>query len=86
MADLDRLQAFLSEKDADAGNRAMVKLSDAIDSLLTFPERGRPSVLTNWRELIVKFGQSAYVVRYVYRAQTDAVHVYRIWHGRELRE
>ena len=38
------------------------------------------------RELIVPFGQSNYVLRYAYRAQTEEVIVLRIWHGREERE
>ena len=35
------------------------------------------------RELVVKFGKSAYVVRY--RVTDGAVIVLRIWHGRQNR-
>lgn len=83
VADLDRLQQFLAEKDTDASERAKSTLIDAIDSLMIFPERGRPSVIPGLRELIVPFGQSGYVVQYSYRALANAVYVFRIRHGRE---
>jgi hypothetical protein len=38
------------------------------------------------RELIVPFGQSAYVLRYFYSAPADELVVLRIWHGRKVRE
>jgi plasmid stabilization system protein ParE len=38
---------------------------------------------TNMRELFVKFGKSAFVIRY--RVTDDAVIVTRIWHGRQNR-
>lgn len=86
LGDLERLRIFLAEKDVDAGERAKFTLVEAIDSLMTFPDRGRPSLLPGTRELVVKFGQSAYIVRYAYRSSADAVYIYRVWHGREHRE
>jgi plasmid stabilization system protein ParE len=53
--------------------------------LTRFPERGRPSGTPNMRELIVPFGRSNDLIRYVYRAETDEVVIIRIWHGREAR-
>lgn len=86
LADLERLREFLVEKDAGAAERATATLIEAIDSLVIFLERGRPSVLRGLRELVVPFGQSSYVVRYAFRSSIDVVYVYRIWHGREQRE
>ena len=86
LADLERLREFLAEKDVGAAERATTALIEAIDSLMSFPERGRPSVLRGFRELVVPFGQSSYVVRYAIRSAIDAVYVYRIWHGREHRD
>ena len=53
----------------------------ALDGLIVTPVGAR-----NVRELIVRFGQSSYVVRYAYRQQDDEVVVLRIWHSREARE
>jgi plasmid stabilization system protein ParE len=61
-------------------------LTAALQSLDVFPERGRPVGARNVRELIVRFGQSSYIVRYAYRQQDDEVVVLRIWHSREARE
>jgi plasmid stabilization system protein ParE len=51
-------------------------------SLAAEPFKGveRPAGM---RELDVKFGKSAYVVRY--RVTDDAVIVTRVWHGRQNR-
>ena len=85
-ADLDRLRAFLADKNPDAAQRAATSLIQAIQSLDMFPDRGRPTGIDDVRELIVPFGNSAYVLRYVHLADTDEIVVLRIWHGREQRE
>jgi plasmid stabilization system protein ParE len=85
-ADLARLHDFLVDKSPQAAARAAAALLAAVQSLETFPERGRPSGAGTLRELIVPFGQSNYVVRYAYRAEADEIVVIRLWHGREARE
>lgn len=85
-ADLNRLRAFLADKNPDAAQRAAASLIQAIQSLDMFPDRGRPTRTAGVRELIVPFGNSAYVLRYAYLADVDEVIVLRIWHGREQRE
>lgn len=85
-SDLNRLRAFLDDKDPDAARRAATALIHAIQSLDTFPDRGRPTGIEGVRELIVPFGNSAYVLRYAHLADAEEVVVLRIWHGREQRE
>lgn len=85
-ADLNRLRAFLADKSPDAAQRAAGSLIHAIQSLDTFPDRGQPTGIEGVRELIVPFGSSAYVLRYVHLTNVDEVVVLRIWHGREQRE
>jgi plasmid stabilization system protein ParE len=85
-ADLNRLRVFLANKNPDAAQRAASSLVDAVQSLDTFPDRGRPTVFEGVRELIVPFGSSAYVLRYAHLPDTNEVLVLRIWHGREQRE
>jgi toxin ParE1/3/4 len=84
--DLERLRAFLADKSPAAAERAVAMLMRAIQSLDTFPERGRPSGTPGVRELIVTFGRWGYILRYAYLAQTDEVVILRIWHGREARD
>ncbi len=85
-ADLNRLRAFLADKNPDAAGRAVAALVHSIGSLDTFPDRGRPTGVAGVRELIVPFGSSAYVVRYAHLPSAGEVLILRIWHGRELRD
>jgi toxin ParE1/3/4 len=85
-ADLDRLRAFLAETNPNAAQRAVDALGGAIQSLDIFPDRGRPSKVAGARELVVPFGRSAYLLRYVYVPEANEVVILRIWHGREARE
>lgn len=82
-ADLARLHAFLADKNPAAANRAIAVLIGAIQSIDIFPERGRPTGISNARELIVPFGRSSYLLRYTYSAEMDEAVVLRIAHGRE---
>lgn len=86
IADLVRLRDFLSSKSPNAARQAGVALETAMASLFETPRRGRPLVGTEMRELIVRFGASAYVIRYVVDDARDEVVVLRIWHGREQRD
>jgi toxin ParE1/3/4 len=84
-ADLERLRAFLSDKNPHAAGRAVAALTTAMLSLDAFRERGRPSGVPGRRELVVPFGRSAYVMRYQYLPDANQVIILRIWHGREAR-
>ena len=86
LADLARLHDFLAGRNPDAAHRAIDALTRAVQSLDTFPERGRPAGTPGVRELIVPFGRYGYVMRYAYSASADELVVLRIWHGREMRE
>jgi plasmid stabilization system protein ParE len=55
-------------------------------SLLDLPDRGRPTGTSGARDLIVRFGRSSYLVRYVHRTEEDEIVILRMWHGREVRE
>lgn len=83
-ADIDRLQAFLLDKDASAAARVPDLLYEAATSLRTAPRKGRP-VRANIRELIVPFGKGAYVLRYIINDKENALLIVRIWHSRERR-
>ena len=86
VADLVRLRTFLADKNALAAQKVVAVLDEAMKSLLDLPDRGRPAGSSGARDLIVPFGRSAYLVRYVHRAEDDEIVVLRLWHGRESRE
>ena len=85
-ADFERLYEFIAAENAAAATRAVSVLSAAIDSLAMFPERGRPQESSGLRELIVPFGRSSYVVRYLRDTLREEVIIIRPWHVREARE
>lgn len=83
LADLTRLQAFLADKNQSATQRSVSAIGLAINSLMVFPDRGRPTASTGVRELVVPFGRTAYLVRYIHDRERDEIVILRIWHGRE---
>jgi plasmid stabilization system protein ParE len=85
LADIERLRAFLEEKEAAAAQHAIAALQRAVGSLEVFPGRGRPSGIPGVRELVVPFGRSAYLVRYLHDREREMVVIVRVWHGREAR-
>jgi plasmid stabilization system protein ParE len=80
------LRQFLSEKDDAAAQRALQAIARAIQSLIVLPERGRKAPVKGFRELVVRFGRSSYIVKYTYRPRLKAIFVVRAWHGREQRD
>jgi toxin ParE1/3/4 len=57
-----------------------------MESLATFPKRGRPADVAGVRELIIPFGRSAYVLRHAISIDRGEIVILRVWHGREARE
>ena len=85
IADIERLRAFLQTQNPDAAQRAVRRIEEGVQSLITLPTLGRPSGIAHVRELIVPFGRSAYILRYAHLREEEAIFVLRIWHGREDR-
>jgi plasmid stabilization system protein ParE len=79
MKDIDRLEAWLLDKNASAAVRVGQVILDAVASLADLPERGRKA--GGQRAINAPFGASAYVIRYSVRG--DTIVVTRIQHGRE---
>lgn len=80
--DLLRLADFLVERSPAAALRAVAQIEGAVRGLKTHPESGAPQDV-GVRDLIIRFGSGAYIVRYDFT--DDVVTVTRIWHGREAR-
>jgi plasmid stabilization system protein ParE len=81
--DLLRLVDFLIEKNPRAADRAAAAIDAAIRSLDQFSDRGRQTSKKGLRELVVRFGQRAYIIQY--RVDSDAVVVARVFHNLEKR-
>lgn len=64
--DLQRLWAFLRQKNPIAAERAAATVSKAIKVLGQHPQMGRPAedMEPQYRELLIDFGDSGYVARY----------------------
>lgn len=79
--DLLRVGDFLAETNPNAALRAVELIKDRMRSLRHHPARtpGTDSM----RELLIRFGQSGYVVRYA--ILEDQIVVSRIFHMREDR-
>ena len=80
--DLERLAKFIVDENPDAAERLGRRLRESALSLRERAERGRPAA-ANFRELVVPFGRSRYVIRYLVSEET--VTVTRIWNSRENR-
>ena len=85
LADLDRLFAFLQEKNSEAAARAALAILQGAESLAATPRIGRlmPDD-TGRRELPIPFAAGAYVLRYRLEDEQTVI-IVRVWHSREAR-
>jgi plasmid stabilization system protein ParE len=83
LRDVTRLHDFLSSKSTGAAKRAIQTIRQGIHILASHPEAGRPveDLPPEFREWIIDFGQSAYVVRYHFDGRQAVILAVR--HGRE---
>jgi plasmid stabilization system protein ParE len=81
--DIDRLEAWLFERGLSFANGLGACLVEAIETLMTFPERGPTNATGRYRELYVPFHANTYVIQY--RARSDRLTVARIFHSLEDR-
>ena len=81
--DVERLRTFLDQNTPDAAQRALMRIWTAIERLQEFPALGIPTKDGDVRQIVIRFGASGYIVRYV--AEADDIVITRVWHGREAR-
>ena len=83
LRDLQRLYRFLSTHNTDAAQRAVKAIRQGVGVLKLQPAMGRPveDLPIEFREWIVDFGDSGYIVRY--RLGTDSVVVLAVRHQKE---
>jgi plasmid stabilization system protein ParE len=85
LADVQRLFAFIEDKNPSAAARAAKTILNGANRLAEFPEFGHPlGDEMGRRELFVPFGAGCYVLRYI--LDDTAVVILRVWHSKEHRE
>ena len=84
LQDIKRLYDFLANENVEVAKKAILKIKKTSVLLEQHPEMGKPRVdmgLT-YRELLISFGISGYVL--LYRHEQDVCIVLAIRHQREL--
>ncbi len=68
LGDVQRLHRFLVSRNPDAARRAIAAIRRGVRILAALPASGRPAedMEVEYRELVIEFGDSGYVVLYRY--------------------
>lgn len=84
LGDVQRLYRFLAEKSPDAAKRAVQAIRAGVKVLGLQPGVGRPAegMEPEFREWVIVFGDSGYVVLYRYDGETAVILAVR--HQREI--
>ncbi len=83
LRDVQRLHRFLAPKNPDAARRAVRAIQQGVQVLARQPGIGRPieDLPEEFREWLIDFGASGYVVRY--RLDGEDVVLLAVWHQKE---
>jgi toxin ParE1/3/4 len=76
--DLSQAREYIAHENTDAAREIALKIVDASERILQFPELGRIGRVNGTRELVVSGTQ--YLI--IYRLKKNAVHFLRVLHGR----
>ena len=83
LKDVQRCHRFLASKNPDAASRVARAISEGMQTVAAYPGSGRPADKMNaaFREWLIPFGDSGYVV--LYRFDGDLAVVLAVRHQRE---
>ncbi len=83
LADVQRLYRWLLSRDADAATRAVAAIRAGVGVLAASPHVGRPveDMDPDYRERLIDFGNSGYVV--LYRLDGETVAILAVRHQRQ---
>lgn len=75
LLDVQRLFRFLATKNTEAAKRAVNAIREGVKIIASQPEVGRPAegMEPEYREWLIDFGDSGYIVLYRYDRQTAMV-------------
>ena len=84
LLDVQRLYRFLASKNIDAAKRAVKELRGGVKVLALQPGIGRPveDMEPPYREWIINFGDSGYIV--LYRYERDVATILAVRHQKEV--
>ncbi|WP_049034302.1 type II toxin-antitoxin system RelE/ParE family toxin [Klebsiella aerogenes] len=84
LSDVQRLYRFLAEKDLNAARNAVKEIRASVRILESQAQLGRPveELGTDFREWLIKFGSTGYVV--LYRIDGELTVMLAIRHQREI--
>lgn len=84
MLDVQRLYRFLAPKNIDAAKRAVKELRGSVKVFALQPGIGRPveDMEPEYREWMINFGDSGYIV--LYRYERDAATILAVRHQKEV--
>lgn len=77
--DLTHMREYIARENPDVAREIALKIVDATERILQFPEVGRIGRVNGTRELIVS--GTHYLI--VYRMKKKAIHFLRVLHGRQ---
>jgi plasmid stabilization system protein ParE len=85
LRDIDRIYRFLAPKNVSAARRAVKSIQDGISAIRLQPGMGRmiDDMPDAFREWLIDFGDSGYVVRY--RIDGSNLIALAVWHLKEER-
>ena len=86
LSDVERVRSFLDARDQAAAKRALAAIWAALERVERFPALGRPTEDPDIRQVVIRFGDAGYIVRYSVLTEDQSVLVMRIWQGREARK
>lgn len=78
--DLRRIRNHIGDENPEAASRVAIQIVAACDRLEYLPERGRPGLIPDTRELVSCW---PYVI--VYRIHGSTIEILRIWHSSQER-
>jgi len=83
LRDVQRLHRFLAEKNTHAARRAVRRIREGMEIIAAQPGVGRPvpDMDPEYRERIIPFGESGYVV--LYRVEGETALILAVRHQRE---
>jgi plasmid stabilization system protein ParE len=83
-SNVQRCRKFLTSRNPAAAKKAALVIRNHLLILKTNPEAGRPSrSLSDFRELVIGFGDSGYVALYYFDRERDLIVVAAFRHQRE---
>ena len=84
LGDVQRLYRFLAAKNAEAAKRAVAAIRVGVKPIASQPGIGRPvdGMEPEYREWLIDFGDSGYIV--LYRHDDQAANILAVRHQREV--